>query len=91
MCEKSEKTYTLDVPEDLASEASRTFFRLPKPGDRVEFYDLGWLDGFSAVLWALVGDKLSDETVAEYEAHIANVRDQMGVKKYAKEDVRWKS
>lgn len=54
-------------------------------------YDLGWLDGFSAVLWALVGDKLSDEMVAEYEAHIANLRDPMGVKKCAKEDVRWKS
>lgn len=54
-------------------------------------YGLGWLDGFSAILWALVGDKLSDEMVAEYEAHIANVRDSMGVKEYTKEDVRWKS
>lgn len=54
-------------------------------------YSLGWLDGFSAILWALVGDKLSDEMVAEYEAHIANVRDPMGVKEYTKEDVRWKS
>ena len=54
-------------------------------------YSLGWLDGFSAILWALVGDKLSDEMVAEYEAHIANVRDSMGLKMYAKEDVRWKS
>jgi len=42
-------------------------------------YDLGWLDGFSAVLWVLVGDKLSDETVAEYETHVKRLRKSMGM------------
>lgn len=54
-------------------------------------YSLGWLDGFSSILWALVGDKLSDEMVADYEAHIANVCYPMGIKKRTEEDVRWKS
>ena len=42
-------------------------------------YDLGWIDGFSAVLWALVGDKLSDEMVAEYEAHVKRLRESVGM------------
>lgn len=42
-------------------------------------YSLGWLVGFSAILWALVGDKLSDETVAEYEAHVKRLRKSVGM------------
>lgn len=42
-------------------------------------YSIGWLDGFSAILWALVGDKLSDETVAEYGEHVGRVREAMHV------------
>ena len=29
-------------------------------------YSLGWLDGFSAILWALVGEQRADEMVVEY-------------------------
>lgn len=40
-------------------------------------YSLGWLEGFSAILWDLVGEKLSDEMVSEYEAHVRRVRESM--------------
>ena len=29
--------------------------------------DVGWLQGFSATVWALVGEKMADETAAEYD------------------------
>ena len=42
-------------------------------------YSLGWLDGFSTILWALVGDKLSDEIAAEYGEHIGRLREAMNI------------
>lgn len=35
---------------------------------------LGYLEGFGAVLWALVGEKLADEYVAEYEEAVETLR-----------------
>lgn len=69
----TEKTY--ELTDNLRIPISR----IPC-SDEFKFYDLGWLDGFSAVLWALVGDKLSDEMVAEYEAHVNRLRMSMGIK-----------
>ena len=43
--------------------------------------NIGWLDGFAAVLWTLVGDQLSDETVAEYEARVARLSEVAGIEK----------
>lgn len=68
----TEKTY--ELTDNLRIPISR----IPC-SDEFKFYDLGWLDGFSAVLWALVGDKLSDETVAEYEAHVKRLRKSVGM------------
>lgn len=50
-------------------------------------YSTGWLDGFSAILWDLVGEKLSDEMVVEYESHVRRVRESMRVK----EDDPWRN
>lgn len=76
----SEKTY------ELTGDLRIPLSRIPC-SDEFKFYDLGWLDGFSAVLWALVGDKLSDEMVAEYEAHVNRLRMSMGIMEVGK----WKS
>lgn len=44
-------------------------------------YSVGWLDGMSSMLWSFVGDRLSDEAMAEYDAHVARLRDAMGIEK----------
>ena len=42
-------------------------------------YSVGWLDGMSSILWTLVGDKIGEEEMAEYDAHVARLRESIGV------------
>ena len=35
---------------------------------------IGYLEGFSAIVWAHVGEKLSDESVAAYDEAVETLR-----------------
>ena len=35
---------------------------------------IGYLEGFSAIVWAFVGEKLSDESVAYYDECVETLR-----------------
>lgn len=44
-------------------------------------YIIGWLHGFEPMVWALVGDKLADETANEYSRLVYELAALVGVKK----------
>lgn len=44
-------------------------------------YIIGWLHGFEPMVWALVGDKLADETANEYSRLVYELAALLGVKK----------
>ena len=44
-------------------------------------YIMGWLHGFEPMVWALVGDKLADETAAEYSRLVYELAAHLGVRK----------
>ena len=48
---------------------------------RATAYSVGWLDGMSSMFWSFVGDRLGDEAMAEYDAHVARLRESIGVEK----------
>lgn len=39
---------------------------------------VGWLDGFSAAVWMLPSNKVSDEYPAMYEEKVARLRELLG-------------
>ena len=42
--------------------------------------DIGWLQGFGSTVWALVGEKLADETAATYDEVVDELYDLLLVK-----------
>jgi hypothetical protein len=44
-------------------------------------YIIGWLHGFEPMVWALVGDKLADETAGEYSRLVYELAAHLGVKR----------
>ena len=42
--------------------------------------DIGWLQGFSSTIWALVGERLSDETAAAYDEVVDELYELLLVK-----------
>ena len=43
-------------------------------------YIIGWLHGFEPMVWALVGEKLADETAGEYSRLVYELAAHLGVK-----------
>ena len=41
--------------------------------------DVGWLDGFAAVLWTLVGERLAEDYVVEYQVRVRRVARALGI------------
>ena len=44
-------------------------------------YIIGWLHGFEPLVWALVGEKLADETAGEYSRLVYELAAQLGIKR----------
>ena len=42
-------------------------------------YIVGWLHGFEPMVWALVGDKMADETAADYSRLVAELAELLRV------------
>lgn len=43
-------------------------------------YIIGWLHGFEPMLWTFVGEKMADETAAEYSRLVYELPKLLGLK-----------